>query len=291
MSWKDTLQAPSRDLPHQRGGQGWGGHSQWGQGWLNRTSWRPCWAGHGSSKTLVSHSPSLWKGDRHWQFQYSYLFKHFHLMLYHIILQIFISSWSFSVFSQIFLFPSSQALRKLRKAAEFKCYASCLDWEGLQELELAILGTPASKIVELLSVRVHRACESAPPSAGAPSTSVEGWQAPSHLGQAPKKACYTSTTTTLVAPKEEVTMLGMHLPTSPSKAIVSPLRTSMFLMALQGDLPSPATYLTSHFLPDPSSEPTERALAKCSSAISGKSIPASRTQWCPTVFRNIWGSV
>ena len=33
---------------------------------------------------------------------------------------------------------------KLREAAELKWYAACLEWEGLQELELAMAGTPAS---------------------------------------------------------------------------------------------------------------------------------------------------
>ena len=61
--------------------------------------------------------------------------------------------------------------------------------EGLQELELAMLGTPASWLVDLMSAKVHKAGESAPPSSRAPSPNVESWQAP--------------TATTLVTPKEE----------------------------------------------------------------------------------------
>ena len=118
-------------------------------------------------------------------------------------------------------------------------------------------GTPLSQLVNLLSARVHEASESAPPSSGAPSPSVEGQWAPSHLGPAPKRACCIPTTTTSVASKEDdVTMQEVPLPTDPSKAIAGPSQSSLLLAALQGDLPSLTISLNLHFLLNPSSKST-----------------------------------
>ena len=74
----------------------------------------------------------------------------------------------------------------LRELAKLKCYVAHLEREGLQELKLAMVGTPASQSVDLISARVHKAGKLAPPSSGAPSPSVESWQAPSPLGPAPE---------------------------------------------------------------------------------------------------------
>ena len=71
-------------------------------------------------------------------------------------------------------FLSLQGLRKLREAAELKCYAAHLEQEGLWELELAMAGTPASWLVDLMTAGVHNASESAPLSSGAPFPSMEG---------------------------------------------------------------------------------------------------------------------
>ena len=48
-----------------------------------------------------------------------------------------------------------------------------MEWEGFQDLELPMVGTPASQLVDLISARVHEASELAPPFSGAPSPSVE----------------------------------------------------------------------------------------------------------------------
>ena len=48
------------------------------------------------------------------------------------------------IFLEIFVnnknFLSLQDLRKLSEESELKCYAACLECEGLQELELAMVG-------------------------------------------------------------------------------------------------------------------------------------------------------
>ena len=41
--------------------------------------------------------------------------------------------------------------------------AACWKWEGLQELEMALVGTPVSQLADVLAARVHRANESASP--------------------------------------------------------------------------------------------------------------------------------
>ena len=57
-----------------------------------------------------------------------------------------------------------QGLGKLREAAKLKCYAACLKQEGLQELDLAMVSTPVSWLVDLMSAGVCEAGRSAPPS-------------------------------------------------------------------------------------------------------------------------------
>ena len=56
------------------------------------------------------------------------------------------------------------SLRKLREAAQLKHYAVHLEQEGLQELELAMGGTPASQLVDMVSAGVNEAGGLAPPS-------------------------------------------------------------------------------------------------------------------------------
>ena len=51
---------------------------------------------------------------------------------------------------------------KLRETAEFKSYAACLEGEGLQALGLAMVGTPASWLVDLMSASVQKASPSFP---------------------------------------------------------------------------------------------------------------------------------
>ena len=69
---------------------------------------------------------------------------------------------------------SFQGLKKLREEAEMKQYAAHLEQEGLQELELTIVGTPASKLVDLVSAGVKGAGGPGPPSPSASSSTVKG---------------------------------------------------------------------------------------------------------------------
>ena len=97
---KPSTQPPRALLPMKRMGVGRSFPvRQRVTAWLIRALRRPSSAGHGSSKTLVGHSPTE---ERRHQLTilviYSYLFKHFHLMFYYITFQIFISSQYFSGF-------------------------------------------------------------------------------------------------------------------------------------------------------------------------------------------------
>ena len=86
----------------------------------------------------------------------------------------------------------------------------------------------------------HEAGKSALPSSGAHSSHVEGWCAPSPLGQPQKRAHHAPTTITLVAPrKEEATLLEAPPSSDPSEAINGPLGSSMLPTALQGGPPIP----------------------------------------------------
>ena len=118
------------------------------------------------------------------------------------------------------------------------------------ELEFAMMGTPASQLVDLMSTGVHKASESAPPSSGATSPSVEGQWAPFPLSSAPKRAHHAPTTTMLVSPKEEeVTMHEGPLPMGPSNAITDPSERSQLWWHCRGT--SHLLLYHSHFLPYP----------------------------------------
>ena len=50
------------------------------------------------------------------------------------------------------LFLYLQVMKKWREVAELKRYTAHLEQEGLQELEMALMGIPASWLVELTTV-------------------------------------------------------------------------------------------------------------------------------------------
>ena len=56
---------------------------------------------------------------------------------------------------------------------ELKRYTAHPEQEGLQGLELAMVGTPASWLVDLMSAMVLKASKLAPPSSSAPSSSMD----------------------------------------------------------------------------------------------------------------------
>ena len=155
-----SLEKPSRGWkqppgpPCQRGGWGQDDPFQWGE------------AGHPSSAELSEGSVWIGSGPQrlwwvtppHWGVPTT--------PYYHTNSQLFISIWSSSRFSLISLFLSLQVLRTLREAAEVKRYTTCLEWEGLQEVELALAGTPASWLVDLVAAGIHRVDKSAPPPSG-----------------------------------------------------------------------------------------------------------------------------
>ena len=124
-----------------------------------------------------------------------------------------------------------QGLRKLREVAKLKCYAGHLEQKH-KELELAMMGTPVSWVVDLVSAVVHRAIGLAPSSPGAPSPSVEGQWTPSPLGPSPKRAHCALTTTISAVTMEEVMLQEVPLPTGSFEAISGPLESSQLLMVL-----------------------------------------------------------
>ena len=123
-------------------------------------------------KDSVSHSPLLRSdGNTVGLVTYSYLLKQFHLKFYHT--SNLCPKLTFLGFSLISLFLYFQVLRKLREVAEFKRYAAHLEQEGLWELEMTLVGTPVSLLVDLIAARVHGVYKSVPSSSRAPSSSVE----------------------------------------------------------------------------------------------------------------------
>ena len=80
-----------------------------------------------------------------------------------------------------------QGLRRLREVAELKYYAAHLEQEGVQELDLAMVITPVSWLVDLVSGEIHEAGRLANPSSSVPFPTVEGQQDPS-LGPCPEES-------------------------------------------------------------------------------------------------------
>ena len=180
------------------------------------------------------------------------------LMLYNITPQLFVLKWSSLRFSlNLFSFLNLQVLRKLKRPT------ACLEWEGLQELEMALMATPVSQLVDLVAAWVHGADESSP-SSGAPSPSAERWWAPTPSEQAPKRAHHSPTATTLVAPKEdELTLMVVHLLSDSPEVITGSSGSSTLPMGLQKGPQSLATLLSWHSQPGPSVMSIWRAWARC----------------------------
>ena len=232
---------------------------------LVRTLRRPCLNGFGSSKTLVSHPlTEKWCHQLTVSVIYSYIYSY---------------NFSFSFFA---------GPEDVKGDGWTKKICNPPGMRGIPGARVGHGGYPPSQVVDFMSAGVHKAGESALPSSGAPSPSVDGWWAPSPFGQAPKRAHNAHTTTASVAPKEEeVTLQEVPLPLSPSQAIVGPLGISMLPAALQRgplvpchipQLALPATSFIQVNLKDSS---------RCTYAGSAKSIPPTGTQLGPTAFRNI----
>ena len=144
------------------------------------------------------------------------------------------------------LFFWFQGLSKMEKVPKMKQYASHLEQEGLQELKLAMIGTPGSQLTDLVSARVHEAGRSAP-SLSASSSAVEGWWAPSPLGPIPKRAHHAPTTST---PRALGTLpyRKCPFPQAPLKPSLAPQEAICICQSYTGVLLSPATSLSLHFL-------------------------------------------
>ena len=111
--------------------------------------------------------------------------------------------------------------------------AAHLEWEGFQELEMALVGTPVSWLVDLMAAMVQRANELAPPSSSAPFPNVERQWAPV-LWSRPWREAITQSTTMLVAPKEdEPTLQVAPLPSDLLDAIDGSLGSSTLPIGLQ----------------------------------------------------------
>ena len=176
---------------------------------------------------------------------YSYLFQHFHLMFYHTTFQIFISKWSSSGFPFSFLAGHEEV--EGGSGAGKVC--STPGARGTPGAGVALAGTPAGRLVDLMSAEVHGVDELAPPPSGVPSPSAEDWWSPSPWELAKKRAHHAPISTMSVAPKEAgATLQEVLLPSGPSEAIAAPLRSSLLPGAAEGTsgpLPYPSTG-TSH---------------------------------------------
>ena len=102
------------------------------------------------------------------------------------------------------------------EASKMKRAAAHLEQEGLQEMEMALMGTPVKQLVDLMEARVHKAEKLTPPSSGAPSPSMERCWVPTPSQQAPKRTHHSPSNTTLVTSKEDnPTLQVAPLPSGP----------------------------------------------------------------------------
>ena len=115
-----------------------------------------------------------------------------------------------------------------------KWYATCLEGEGLQQLELALVNTSASCLVDLINTEVHGANMPTPPPSRTPSPNFGRQWTPSSMGQSPKRACCSPTLMMLASPKDhEATLQVVPIPSGPTEAIAGPSGSSMLLTELQ----------------------------------------------------------
>ena len=77
---------------------------------------------------------------------------------------------------------------KLREVAELKRCAAHLQQERLQELEMDLVSTPASWLMDFDAAGVHRASKSTHPPSVTLSPSFRGLWYPSTVRQSPKRA-------------------------------------------------------------------------------------------------------
>ena len=160
-------------------------------------------------------------------------FFHFYSVFHHIIFPI-------SIFSQFFLTFSFSFL-------------ACLVWEGLQELELAMVGTPASWLVDLVSA-THWWISSSSPSTA--SHNVEGQWALPHLALPWREPCMPPQLPHMEHHGRRWHYRRYPFPWAPLKPLFAPWKALNFWQHCKGDLLSPSTSLSLHFLLDPSSEST-----------------------------------
>ena len=167
----------------------------------------------------------------------------------------------------------------LRRQLSLNVMHFILEWDGLQELEVAMVCIPVSQLVDLVTVGVNKASELAPTSSGAPSPSVEGWWAPSALRPALKRACHAPSATTSVALKEEeLTMWEAPLSMGPLRPLLTPWELSAPCSTAGG---------TSHPLPYPSTHFTARSFKQVNTKGFRKVYIC---QWCKKYTSN-WDSM
>ena len=170
-------------------------------------------------------------------FCYQYLFINFYLLsLFMTFLSfLFLIFLTFTLLMTVYFFFISG-----HEEAEMKQYTACLEQEGLQELELAKVCTPASWLMDLVSAGIHKVSGLAPPSPSATSSPVEGQWSPSPSDPTPKKVHHSPTTSVSGAPREEEAPLQeMPLPLGPTEAIAGPSGSSQLPLTLQESLPVP----------------------------------------------------
>ena len=136
------------------------------------------------------------------------------MIFHHTTLQIFVLNWSPLRFSLMFFIIYLQVLRKLKKAAELKRYGAHLEWEGLHKLEMTLVTTHASWLVNLMVAGVHEADK-----------------------PTPSPTAFLTTYTSLK--EDEWTSQVLPLLSGITETIASPSRSSMLPTEMQKGTPVP----------------------------------------------------
>ena len=84
-----------------------------------------------------------------------------------------------------------------------KQFAAFLELEGLQELKIALTGTPASQLVNLIAEGIHWAGEATPSHFVTLTPTPSKWQVPASVALPSKRACCFTITIVLASKKEE----------------------------------------------------------------------------------------
>ena len=170
-----------------------------------------------------------------------------------------------------------------------KCYAAHLEWKGVQELEMALVGTPAHQLVNPIVKGVCRATEVTPSPSSIPvPMSKKQWA--SLVWNYLQKTFHPSPTTTMPASlkEKELAPQALSMPIGTCEVITGLPGSPTLPVGLLKRSQVPATSPHWHFHLVPLSIWTWRLLARNTLLESVTRLSPAGTLWCVTAFSNVW---